>query len=660
MASVVAAINNIMNMKTDKKSVLLVEDNKLVFSIYQTWLRRYGFRVEGASDGEIALQKLPSFRPDVVVLDYMMPKLNGLGVLKFIRAHAELKATPVLVLSNAFINEEALKLLSDGTSRQLLKTHCTPKLLVQSIRELLGLVPPPDWESAALPPPGNEEEPVGEKPLIGADGRGNRKYFARIREGSLSFAKEADSPAGADHLKNLYQHVQFVSARAGLEGSVGIAHLTGALEALLLEVSLKKLPPPRSVLQTITQAVDCLGGLFDKGRPNPAAINPATKALIVEDNPICSVAAMTAMKRAKFEATSTRDPHSALEMARLRRFDVFLLDVNLPGMDGFQLCKELRQLPQYKKTPVIFVTSTSDFQKRAQAVLSGGNDLIAKPFWPQELALKTIMRLSESSEPPADKTPARTTAHPAAAPASLEKAGALRIGKLVMAKQELPATATNGNTAKMPPGRMGSAGGLKHHQKFPENRHGDSPFDKVTRDIARIEAAPMSRIIPAGNGGSHAKPAKHWSEDKPLDKIIRKITCILFGEDMVTSMSAQLTRIALENYRVPEVINHTLDEGARSNGSPVVGDYDELFDQITREVAKVIYDTEEVTERHLHLTRIALERHRVPEIIHPDSTSNGRANSAKSATDELESIRKDLRDIKATLTNARNPRNAPA
>jgi CheY-like chemotaxis protein len=62
-------------------------------------------------------------------------------------------------------------------------------------------------------------------------------------------------------------------------------------------------------------------------------------------------------------------------------------------MDGFELCRRLRTLPGYQKTPVIFVTSHSDFESRARSKLSGGDDLISKPVFPMELAVKAVAQL---------------------------------------------------------------------------------------------------------------------------------------------------------------------------------------------------------------------------------------------------------------------------
>jgi CheY-like chemotaxis protein len=79
-------------------------------------------------------------RPDVVVLDLMMPKLNGADVLKYIRSTPALKATPVIILTNAYMTMSSLaqEAASIGAERALLKSSCTPGQLLEVIYELLG------------------------------------------------------------------------------------------------------------------------------------------------------------------------------------------------------------------------------------------------------------------------------------------------------------------------------------------------------------------------------------------------------------------------------------------------------------------------------------------------------------------------------------------
>jgi DNA-binding response OmpR family regulator len=80
-----------------------------------------GFGVEVAGDGLVAVRMLAAMKPDVVVLDLMMPKLNGVDVLKYIRSTPALQDTPVIILQRPHDPAAAI-----GAERALLKSSCTP------------------------------------------------------------------------------------------------------------------------------------------------------------------------------------------------------------------------------------------------------------------------------------------------------------------------------------------------------------------------------------------------------------------------------------------------------------------------------------------------------------------------------------------------------
>ena len=75
------------------------------------------------------------------------------------------------------------------------------------------------------------------------------------------------------------------------------------------------------------------------------------------------------------------------------KFDLVLLDVEMPGVSGFEICRLIRRLPGYEKTPVVYVTSHDDFASRESGIASGGDDLISKPILPLELAVKVVTHL---------------------------------------------------------------------------------------------------------------------------------------------------------------------------------------------------------------------------------------------------------------------------
>jgi CheY-like chemotaxis protein len=129
--------------ETAAKIILLVDDNPLVVMAYRGALERRGFRVETAADGLDAMKKVLPLKPDLVVLDLLMPKVDGTYVLKFIHSHAELKSVRVIVLSDASIADAAQPALAQNPDAVFLKSQCTASRLVDKINELLGIVNPP-------------------------------------------------------------------------------------------------------------------------------------------------------------------------------------------------------------------------------------------------------------------------------------------------------------------------------------------------------------------------------------------------------------------------------------------------------------------------------------------------------------------------------------
>jgi CheY-like chemotaxis protein len=120
------------------KTIFLVEDDPVVVKIYGAKFEREGFLVVVAKDGLEAMKMLSAVRPDVVVLDLMMPKLNGVDVLKYIRSIPTLKATRVIILSNAHMTSLAQAAAEFGVEKALLKSSCTPGQLIKVINDLLG------------------------------------------------------------------------------------------------------------------------------------------------------------------------------------------------------------------------------------------------------------------------------------------------------------------------------------------------------------------------------------------------------------------------------------------------------------------------------------------------------------------------------------------
>src|SRR5262249_29312307 len=120
------------------------------------------------------------------------------------------------------------------------------------------------------------------------------------------------------------------------------------------------------------------------------ANNPPPRFLVVDDDTICRYAVATALKKIFTEPELASDGAAALALAEQEKFDVIFLDIEMPGMDGFELCGKIRTTANNQNTPVVFVTSHSDFDSRLNSTIVGAQDLIAKPFLSFEIALKAL------------------------------------------------------------------------------------------------------------------------------------------------------------------------------------------------------------------------------------------------------------------------------
>jgi DNA-binding response OmpR family regulator len=120
------------------KKILLVEDDNFIIDIYITKLKEVGFSVQSAVNGEDALAKIKQSRPDLVLLDIVLPQVTGFEFLQEIKSMPELKNVPVIVLSNLGQKKEVEKGLSLGAAKYLIKAHYTPTEVVEEIRAILN------------------------------------------------------------------------------------------------------------------------------------------------------------------------------------------------------------------------------------------------------------------------------------------------------------------------------------------------------------------------------------------------------------------------------------------------------------------------------------------------------------------------------------------
>ena len=112
----------------------------------------------------------------------------------------------------------------------------------------------------------------------------------------------------------------------------------------------------------------------------------ASRVLVVEDDPHLAAGVLENLRAEGYEVAHLADGRAALEWLRTERCALIVLDVMLPGLDGFALCHTLRD--QGNNTPVLFLTARGDPADRVRGLEAGGDDYLAKPFHLKEFLLR--------------------------------------------------------------------------------------------------------------------------------------------------------------------------------------------------------------------------------------------------------------------------------
>ncbi len=166
--------------------------------------------------------------------------------------------------------------------------------------------------------------------------------------------------------------------------------LASALEALANQLSQKARNITPSTLRTVAAAVDLIEALAKPGLDPSLTSTPPIRVLAVDDDPISRHAVAFALKKALNLPDLAANGTNALELAAQTAYDAIFLDVQMPGMDGFELCKRLHETERNREVPVVFITCQNDFEARVKSTDAGGCDLISKPFLTFEVTLKAL------------------------------------------------------------------------------------------------------------------------------------------------------------------------------------------------------------------------------------------------------------------------------
>ena len=405
-------------MKQNARKILIIEDDPLIASIYKNKFEEAGYEVDAAYDGQAGFYRVHEVKPDVVLLDLMLPQMNGLEILKKIRAQKRFDKLPIFVLTNAYLSKSAHEAAAAGANEVFDKGTTTPQHILDTANTLLFL-PPPSSQGGltALHPVPSSDQPVSTDPQpdswcpvpsapISGEGDGafqvelrntfgakSSETISTLRKMLEALSETENKTERLNQLLEFYRKVHSLTGNSAIVESLHMAQLSSALEGLLKELYGKPASLNLSTLQTMGEAIDFLATLFSEEKYSWPDLTKETYTLVVDDEEISRRTIIYALQKSNLRSVGVDDAQVALNLLSANHFDLIILDVEMPTMNGFELCRRLHKLPNHKNTPIIFVTGLHDFESQAQTKPNPANDIIAKPFLFMELALKGLIQM---------------------------------------------------------------------------------------------------------------------------------------------------------------------------------------------------------------------------------------------------------------------------
>jgi len=400
--------------KPGTHSIMITDDSDLDRRQIWTIIEEVGLKAIMAEDGAACLELIKKQIPDVLVLDLMMPGLDGFAVLERIRSNPETRDLPVIVVTAKDLTEEDREKLSGNVFSVLEKSAAKSATLLAEIKRILI-----DLENHPKLP--GLQKPVSPPRILLVED--NEAAIIQVKAVLESAGYVADVARGGQEAFDYVSHtipdgiildlmMPEIDGFAVLEKIRGTKATTG-IPVLILTA--KDLTPEdlnklsANHIQQLVQKGDVdrdsllskvrsmLGisepqaRLYDRaGRISTVAVAPRTTAkaagapaiLIVEDNPD-NMTTIKAVLQNRYRILEATDGERGLRIAAESQPDLILLDMALPKMDGLTVVRHLKENPKLGSIPVIAMTAQAMKGDRERIIEAGCDDYIAKPLDPE-------------------------------------------------------------------------------------------------------------------------------------------------------------------------------------------------------------------------------------------------------------------------------------
>jgi predicted Zn finger-like uncharacterized protein len=315
--------------------VLIVDDDKFFLETLKNSLEQHKFTVATAENGLEAIRKLSSERPDIILMDVVMPQMSGYAACQSIKKIAE--HIPIILISGIFISKADIALGHQAGADGFVSKPFRLETILAIIQEKLGLgAPAPTSEGAG------EHTPEEEKPEV--------KFHIVTCPDCKARFKIAEERLRANQFKFRCPKCEYL--------------------CLLKELKEQVLGPQAEEKKPVGRTVK--------------------KILVVDDTEFFRDYVSDMLAEAGYKVITAENGTEALEQVHQEIPDLVLTDLLLPGIHGFDLCKKIKSAKLPQRIPVIMMTGvykSLQYQREAQEKY-GADDFLIKPFEAEDLLSK--------------------------------------------------------------------------------------------------------------------------------------------------------------------------------------------------------------------------------------------------------------------------------
>jgi CheY-like chemotaxis protein len=231
------------------------------------------------------------------------------------------------------------------------------------------------------------------KPLIAFDTRRALDAVRAILRSYQAFSKDQED---LSHLNELYSHIDGIAEQAAASGLPGLLRILCAYSTFVQELYQYPEQITADTLKTIHETQEFLSAIIKPENLPQLESSSSSSVYIVEDDELTCECITMVLEAALMRGVSSVDPLKAACELAATPCDLILLDIRMPGMDGFELCSEIRTLALHRDTPVMFISGDASPENRARGTMVGGCDFLSKPFMLCELTLKAFVHIAKA------------------------------------------------------------------------------------------------------------------------------------------------------------------------------------------------------------------------------------------------------------------------